>query len=92
MRLVLATAAILATLAPANADFRLYPGFTDKNAIVEMTNDKGLIIEITLRCAQSASGQVKPGIMTYSKLERLFCDPNLRCSRDAGRVFERTCS
>ena len=92
MRAILTVLAVTAGLSAAQAgDFRLYPGFTDRNATVEMTSDKGLIVEITLRCSRNAQGQVSAGIMTYSKLEGLFCDPNLRCTRDPLLAFERTC-
>lgn len=84
-------AAIMATSASA-ANFSLYPGFRDRDAIVEMTTDKGLIVEIVVRCRRKANGQVSPGIMTYSKVERLYCSSKNRCTRSAERAFEDTCS
>jgi len=88
--LAAALAAIMATSANA-ANFSLYPGFRDRDAIVEMTTDKGLIVEIVVRCRRKANGQVSPGIMTYSKVERLYCSSKNRCSRSADRAFEDTC-
>ncbi len=78
---------------PAQAsNFSLYPGFIDRDATVEMTTDKGLIIEIVLRCSRRPNGQVRSGIMSYSKVERLFCSSKNRCFRNADRAFEDTCS
>lgn len=95
MRRLLVLAAFLAAtpaLAPVASatDFRLYPGFTDPNAVVEMTTDKGLIVEIVLRCSRSDRG-VRAGIMTYSKVERLFCSSRMRCTTSAARAARETC-
>ena len=89
--LAAALAAITATSVSA-ANFSLYPGFRDRNAVVEMTTDKGLIVEIVVRCRRKANGQVSPGILTYSKVERLYCSSKNRCTRDADRAFKDTCS
>jgi len=85
-----ATAMASATLANA-ADFRQYPGFKDKDSFIEMTNDKGLIVEITLRCGKRENGTVRAGIMTYSKMERLYCSSQNRCYRDALKAADQTC-
>lgn len=73
------------------ANFSLYPGFTDRNALVEMTTDKGLVVEVVLRCERTASGKVKPGIMTYSKIEQLYCSSKNRCFRNPEDAFDDTC-
>ena len=93
--LAAALAAIMAMSAigaASAANFSLYPGFRDRNAVVEMTTDKGLIVEMVVRCSRNAKGKVKAGIMTYSKVERLYCSSKNRCSRNADRAFEDTCS
>ncbi|MEL6751841.1 MAG: hypothetical protein AAFO70_07150, partial [Pseudomonadota bacterium] len=90
-RLFIAALAITIATPTLAGDFRLYPGFKDKNAIIEMTTDKGPIVEIVLRCDRRPNGQIRSGIMTYSKLEGLFCDSNLRCFRSPARAFQRTC-
>lgn len=72
------------------ANFTLYPGFTDRNAFVEMTTDKGLIVEIVLRCARK-DGKVKAGIMTYSKIDRMFCSSKMRCTKNGNRAADETC-
>lgn len=71
-------------------NFNLYPGFSDRDAFVEMTSDKGLIIEIVLRCERQGN-RVKAGIMTYSKVEGLFCSSKMLCTRDADKAADDTC-
>ncbi len=92
-KFVLATilCAVMSTSAAA-ANFSLYPGFRDRNATVEMTTDKGLIVEMVVRCRRKANGQISPGIMTYSKVERLYCSSKNRCGRSFERAFTDTCS
>lgn len=72
------------------SNFSLYPGFQDKNSFVEMTTDKGLVIEIVLRCDRE-NGKVIPGIMTYSKVEKLFCSSKMMCTKDADLAADDTC-
>ncbi len=94
MRALLTATLIASSLATAvqAADFRLYPGFRDRNALVEMTTDKGLIIEVVLRCSRDKQGRVKAGIMTYSKVERLYCSSKNRCFRNSDDAADNTCS
>ena len=85
-------AAFLLTL-PTTAiagNFNLYPGFLDRDAFVEMTSDKGLIVEIVLRCERKGN-RVKAGIMTYSKVEGLYCSSKMLCTRDAEKAADDTC-
>lgn len=92
MRIFLIALIMITTMAPAAAgNFSLYPGFRDRDAVVEMTTDKGLIVEIVLRCERNKRGQVKAGIMTYSKVERLFCSSKNHCFREAEKAFDDTC-
>ncbi len=72
------------------SDFNLYPGFSDRDAFVEMTSDKGLIVEIVLRCERQGN-QVKAGIMTYSKVEGLYCSSKMLCTRNADKAADDTC-
>ena len=91
-RLLLAMATFgYMTSAAAAANFSQYPGFTDPDALVEMTTDKGLIIEVVLRCSRKPNGKISSGIMTYSKVEKLFCSSKNRCFRDPVRAFDDTC-
>lgn len=72
------------------SNFSLYPGFTDRDSFVEMTTDKGLIVEIVLRCEREGN-KVKAGIMTYSKVDRMYCSSKMRCTRDALDAADDTC-
>ncbi len=86
----LLAAAPLASLQAQAGDFYLYPGFSDRDALVEMTADKGLMIEIVLRCSREGN-KVSAGIMTYSKIERLYCSSRNYCTRDAEKAADDTC-
>ena len=91
MRAALLAASLLVFPLSAEArDFNLYPGFTDRDAFIEMTSDKGLIVEIVLRCSREGN-KVKAGIMTYSKVEDLFCSSKMYCTRDAEKAADDTC-
>lgn len=94
MRILLVAAALLISAVSYNkafaGNFNLYPGFTDRDGFVEMTSDKGLIVEITLRCSRKGN-KVKAGIMTYSKVERLFCSSKMMCTKDAVKAADHTC-
>ncbi len=87
----LATTTVASATFASAADFRQYPGFNNKDSFIEMTHDMGLIVEITLRCGKRANGKVKAGIMTYSKVERLYCSSRNRCYRDALKAADQTC-
>ena len=84
-------AAFAATTLPAHAGFRAYPGFLDPYAKVEMVHDKGLMMEIVVRCRRKANGAISPGILSYSKVERLFCSSKGRCTTSAQRAARDTC-
>ena len=91
MRLLLAASAFVLIATSAQAEgFRTYPGFVDRNGTVEMVHDKGLMLELHVRC-DIRRGKVGAGIMTYSKVERLFCSSRHRCSRDPIRALRDTC-
>ena len=91
MRILLAVLVLAASLAPAHAGFRAYPGFLDPYAKVEMVHDKGLMMEIVVRCRRKANGAISPGILSYSKVERLFCSSKGRCTTSAQRAARDTC-
>ena len=73
------------------SNFITYPGFNNPAGIIEMTTDKGLILEIVLRCSRKENGQISSGIMSYSKVEKLYCSSRNRCYRDAKKAAEETC-
>ena len=59
--------------------------------VVEATIDKGLIVEIILKCGRKPNGQISAGIMTYSKFEKLFCSSKMRCTASADAAAAETC-
>lgn len=77
------------------ANFSAYPGYGDKgiatprgverNARIEATVDRGPIAELIVRCPKGTA------IISYSKVERLFCTPRHVCDRDLGRIVTKSC-
>jgi hypothetical protein len=77
------------------ANFTAYPGFGDRgittprkaerDARVEATIDRGPIVELIVRCPSGTA------IISYSKVERLFCGPKQSCGRQIGRVLSQAC-
>ena len=77
------------------ANFTAYPGFGDKGIAtprkverdrrVEATTDKGPIVEMIVRCDRGTA------IISYSKVEHLFCGPRRGCHRDMGHVIANAC-
>lgn len=65
--------------------FTHYPAFVKPHAIVETATDRGLIVEIIVRCSRGT------GIVRYSKAERVYCGPDHRCHRDLKRAVRRLC-
>jgi hypothetical protein len=59
---------------------------TRRGPAVTMISDRGPIQELTITC-----GGKRFGIVSYSKSEKLFCDPRLKCDRSFQIVYERTC-
>ncbi len=54
---------------------------------VEAITDRGPILEMIVHCRRGGTG-----IISYSKLERLYCGPRGRCSGDREAVIGRLCS
>jgi hypothetical protein len=77
------------------ANFTAYPGFGDRGIAtprkaeqsgrVEATIDRGPIVELIVRCQSGTA------IISYSKVERLFCSPKHSCNRQIGRVMTEAC-
>ena len=82
---VLAVAVPTAGVARQAYGFTYYPAFTKRHAVVEAATDKGLIVEMIVRCPGG------PGIVTFSKVEGLYCGPDHRCARSLQPVVQRLC-
>ena len=55
--------------------FRYYPGFRNSEAVNKLAHNKGLTIEIIIRCP------VGTGIINWSEVKRLYCLPDHSCTR-----------
>lgn len=65
--------------------FTVYPAFRGHKPVIEAATDKGLIVELIVRCRGGA------GILTYSKVESLYCGPDNRCTGDLDQAIARLC-
>ena len=74
-----ASAIILASLTT------IYPGKAANMGQIEAVTDRGPILEMIVRCPTGAA------IITYSKIEKVFCTPQIRCSADRNAVIRRSC-
>jgi hypothetical protein len=75
--------------APRN-EFRYYPAFTDQSwrasrSGIEMATDKGLVVEFVVRCPKGV------GVMTYSKLENVYCSSGHQCMASLDDAIRSTC-
>ena len=68
-----------------SATFSIYPGFVEPKSPLEMVRDLGPVLEITVKCPLGT------GILSYSKIERLFCSPDLTCYGDINQAIRKTC-
>lgn len=78
------------------SNFTSYPAFGDRItglpgptrpalARVEAAVDKGPIIELIVRCPEGT------GIISYSKLERVYCSSRAKCSPQIAAAVHDTC-
>ena len=79
-----------AVAATSHSEFIYYPAFrggtsAQPKGVVEMANDKGLTVELVVRC------NGRPGVVTYSKLEHIYCSAKHRCSKALGAAIRDTC-
>ena len=66
--------------------FTIYPGGSAGLEPIEAITDRGPILEMIIRCRNGSA------IMSYSKLERLYCSPKLYCSGDRDDIIRRSCA
>lgn len=69
-------------VAPIYSD---YPSFLRRDAIVEAYTDLGPIVEMIVKCPQGT------GIMSYSKIERLYCSSKNACFPGLHDAVDDTC-
>lgn len=80
-----------AYLLAVTTGFTFYPAFGDftdqtGDARLEAAIDKGLIYELVVNCGDGTA------IVSYSKVERLFCTPVDGCGRNVREAFTRACN
>ncbi len=76
---------LAAVAAVTNGIITLYSGPNAPDPRIEAATDRGPIIEYIVRCPKGTA------IISYSKMERLFCDPQLRCEAGKEPVMRRAC-
>lgn len=76
---------LAALAATTNGIITLYSGANAPEPRIEAITDRGPILEMIVRCRTGSA------IISYSKLERLYCDPRLRCDANQDTVIRRTC-
>ena len=76
---------LVIALATNVTPFIEYPAFVLDHPKIEAVTDKGPILEMIVRCRTGTA------IISYSKIERVYCDPRLSCARDRNVVARRAC-
>jgi hypothetical protein len=79
---MLKLAAVALTMTAIYSD---YPAFLKRTGVVEAYTDKGPIVELIVRCP------VGTGIMSYSKIERLYCSSKHKCTPKLQVAVANTC-
>lgn len=78
--------AFIAAAAAATMAYADYPGALSRTSPVEAAIDRGAVVEMIVRCGQ------RSGILRFSKIERLFCDPRSRCHTRFAAAHRATCA
>ena len=76
---------LVIALAANSTPFIEYPAFLLDRPLIEAVTDKGPILEMIVRCKTGTA------IISYSKIERVYCGPKLTCARDGNAVARRAC-
>ncbi len=67
------------------ATFSDYPVFLKQGGVIEAYTDRGPIVEMIVRCP------VGTGIISYSKIERLYCSSKHGCFSRLKPAVAETC-
>ena len=62
-----------------------YPAFTKRGFVVEAWTDRGPIVEMIIRCPGGV------GIISYSRLENVYCSSKNRCHAQQAQAIAETC-
>ena len=83
--LALLSTGALATSASARLPLTDYPAVVNPSARVEAVIERGLTQELIVKCDGGVT------IVSYSKVEKLYCGPNARCHARLAVILARTC-
>lgn len=72
-------------LAATSTPFTNYPPVRTAPPRIEAVTDRGPLLEMIVRCPTGTA------IITYSKIERVFCGAKGGCSADRHDVIGRVC-
>lgn len=71
--------------ATATIGFTVYPDFVHPKARIEMVRDLGPVLELVVSCRQGSA------IMSFSKVDKLYCTPKWVCFTDMDKAALRSC-
>ena len=72
-------------VAAVASTFTLYPGASDGGSPIEAITDRGVLVELIVRCPAGTA------IISYSKGDHRYCTPKFWCDESFDVVYERTC-
>lgn len=78
-------ASLLVAATATTSLFSDYPAFVDTKSRIEAYVDKGPILELIINCPEGT------GIVSYSKIERLYCSSKHDCFASLKSASKRTC-
>ena len=62
-----------------------YPAFLKRAGVIEAYTDRGPIVEMIIKCP------VGTGIMSFSKIEGLYCSSKWKCTPKLQEAVANTC-
>ena len=72
-------------VAAAAGSYVEYPAFLHPGARIQAVLDRGPIYELIIKCPEGT------GILSYSKVEHLYCTPVRGCTANLKTAITRTC-
>ncbi|VAV89060.1 hypothetical protein MNBD_ALPHA08-1555 [hydrothermal vent metagenome] len=50
-----------------------------------------LVVELTIECQQKPGGKTNYGVISFSKIDKLFCTPSADCFRSPQKAISQSC-
>lgn len=66
--------------------FIYYPEFVAPNSRIEAVTDLGPVLEVVVKCKNGTA------IISFSKVERIFCTPKWKCFADMSTAVSKSCN